>query len=210
MKSYYFDFEQIGKLSIEKYLFEGAYPILFTCRSDSDVLYLCVCCGFDEGYQKWLLSEIAPSTIIELLENKITFREAFLKDNKGRYTISRDSNGNKAIEINNPSDWHPEDSFLLPTAGEYMDADDGEFDEEISYYRVMQRDEIADKLQTITISLNPISLSMSAQHVIMYGEFDTICVHAPGYEKGTSFVTYNKTNVQTDVSKLHEILRKAS
>lgn len=192
--SIYFDFTQTGKLSIEKTLFSSYYPILFTCRSDNGNLYLCVCCWAEKDLQKWLLSETEPATIIDMISDKITLRDAFLKDNKGMYTIARDRDGVEMITESDPSDWHPENSVLLPTTGEYMDADEGEFDEEINFYRLMQSREISNKIQTITLDFKPIPLRTIIDYKISLDEFNTIFCHRPGYEKGTSFTTYNATS----------------
>jgi len=113
--SIYFDFQQIGKLTIEKIFFSGQHPILFTCRSDSSTLFLCVCCWADKGIQKWLLSE-------------------------GQYSLTN----------NDLSDWHPDESYLLPTTGEYIDAEEGEFSEEIKFYRLIQANEEMKQVEEIT------------------------------------------------------------
>ncbi|MCL2049781.1 MAG: hypothetical protein FWG87_13760 [Defluviitaleaceae bacterium] len=136
MDNYFIDFPQTGQLAIEKTFFSSYYPILFTCRSDSGALYLCVCCLADEGVKKWLLSETKSEIIIEMLTDKITLREAFLKGGKGKYTVCCNQDGQYSICASS-SAWHAEDSTLLPTAGEYIEADENEFVEEITFYQAM-------------------------------------------------------------------------
>jgi hypothetical protein len=40
----FFSFSETGRLKVEKLFFEAGYPILFTCRNETDDLYLSVCC----------------------------------------------------------------------------------------------------------------------------------------------------------------------
>jgi len=186
VSDFYFDFKQTGKLTIEKVLFSSYQPVLFTCRSDKGNLFLCVCCGNDNGFHKWLLSETGPATVLEMLEDEITLRCAFLKDNKGRYTISRDKDGNESISCNDSTDWHAEDSFLLPTAGEYLDADEGEFSEEIRFYRMKQVQE--SRLRTIKHDSAPLPIGINKEYQPQ--SFNIISAQRLGYGDENIFVTH--------------------
>ena len=125
-----FDFPEIGKLKIDKVLFESFYPILFTCTNNKNELYLCVCCTRKEQLQIWLLTKTTPAVVIDLLENNITMRDAFFAVEYDRYTIIYQGN-NRTIKINDSEYWDKECSIYLPTKGEYMDAEENEFAEEI-------------------------------------------------------------------------------
>lgn len=131
-----FDFTETGVLKLDKIFFESYYPILFTCISEKKDIFLCVCCQADSNVRKWLITDVSPRTIIELLSNKITIRESFLKDEGSKYTVIYNmEDENFEIEENNIKDWDEENSMDLPTAGEYMDAEEDEFLEEIEYFK---------------------------------------------------------------------------
>lgn len=129
-----FDFHEIGKLKMDTILFESFYPILFTCTNNENKLFLCVCCTHNKEIQIWLLRMITPLTVIDLLENRITIRDAFLSSKDDKYTII-EQNKNKILKINDMEYWDVDNSKYLPTIGEYMDADDDEFIEEINHFK---------------------------------------------------------------------------
>ena len=133
----YFNFNEIGELVIERTFFESYYPILFTCRSDKQVLYLCVCCLAEEGLKKWLIADVNPGIIVKMLNNKITLRDTFLSNNGHRFTIIFKNSINSIIP-DVTSDWHPTDSIYLPKPHEYMKADENEFVEEIKFYTELE------------------------------------------------------------------------
>lgn len=138
MMNNFFDFKEIGSLKLDKIFFESYYPILFTCLNEKNDVFLCVCCQADLNVRKWLITDVSPKTVIELLSNKITIRDSFLKDRGSKYTIIYNmENKNFQIEENNIEDWDEEKSIDLPTSGEYMDAEEDEFLEEIEYYKDM-------------------------------------------------------------------------
>lgn len=131
----FFSFPETGQLTIEKILFDAGYPILFTCRSDGGKLYLCVCCQYNELGKKWLLAETVPDVVVKMLRNKVTIRDAFLMAEGKRFTIIQKDG--LSIKENVLEDWDAEKSIFLPDAGEYMEAESGEYDEEILFYEQM-------------------------------------------------------------------------
>ena len=133
-----FEFKEIGKLRLDRVLFESYHPILFTCLNEKNELFLCVCCQADKERKKWLITTVRPSTVVDMLLNRITIRDAFLIDNGKKYSIIyRYDHCEYALEDNNLVDWDIEKSIYLPTAGEYMDTEDDEFSQEISYFTDM-------------------------------------------------------------------------
>jgi hypothetical protein len=124
---------------LDKILFEANYPVLFTCVNEKQELFLGVCCQNNAEGMKWLLTKTDEQNIVELLEDKISIREAFLRNPESQITIfwrnDVEAGGyKKEVTEHLESDWG-EDSIYLPKKGEYLDADPGEFDEEIAYYR---------------------------------------------------------------------------
>lgn len=174
----FFDFKETGALKLDKVLFESFYPILFTCRNAEGDLFLCVCCDDNKLMRKWLITKVKPTTVIELLSNKTTMRDAFLKDNGTKFSIILDNASRKySIEIDNNDDWNPEMSIDLPTPGEYIDAEEDEFLEEIQYYKYYIHKEIFleekfhwDYSRPITKIENPSSISLGAINEKFYND----------------------------------------
>lgn len=115
---------------LDTILFESRYPVLFTCKNKEDV-YLFICCLVTADKAEWIGTKTTYDNLIELLENKITIRDAFLNISENKIII--DYNGkNVGYRIEKSSDI-PEN--MLPAAGEYMDAEDGEYAEEIAMFK---------------------------------------------------------------------------
>jgi len=122
-----------GTLYYDKILFETYYPILFTVIDKENTLYLCACCQHNKSGTKWLLTLTSPMFIIDLLENRITLRDAFLKDKRIQLTLFKRNEILEQIQ-HDQSDWDVQNSTSLPELGEYIDAEPDEFFEEIEYY----------------------------------------------------------------------------
>ena len=154
-----------GRLFIDKILFESNIPILFVCKNEKDELFLCVCCQSNNNGRKWLVSGVDEETIIKMLSDRISLREAFLADDSFRLSVQRTKDG---ISIGyNEEDWK-EESIYLPKKGEYMEAEEGEFDEEIEYYNErLRRKDYKDPFVSIltgsealsSLDLNSISVN---------------------------------------------------
>lgn len=132
--SKFFSFTETGDLNIEKVFLDMGEPILFVCKGQKGKRYLVVCCQSNVQGKKWLLAETNIETIVRMLEDKITIREAFLIVHGEKYTIIQNVATEPQIILHDPSDWDEENSIYLPDAGEYMEAEPGEFDEEINWY----------------------------------------------------------------------------
>lgn len=131
----YFSIPDIGDLRLDRILFADSFPILFTCVDVHNHLYLCLDCVTEPGYKKWLISPVSSNTIIKMLQDEITIRESF--SSKGdKYTLIYDIKRRKwSCITNDKNDWNMENSVCLPIAGEYMEAEDDEYKEDIEYYR---------------------------------------------------------------------------
>jgi hypothetical protein len=130
---------KLGTLQIDKILFESHYPILFTCVNESSDLFLCICCQANKDGKRWLITKTIPQTVIKILKDEITLREAFLQFTDIQYTVFSNSEVT-TIKENDLSDWDYENSIYLPEKDEYMEVEDGEFDEEILYYEKLRND----------------------------------------------------------------------
>lgn len=116
---------------LDTILFESKYPVMFTCKNNNDV-YLFICCFVNEEEAKWIGTKTDYDTLIDLLENKITIRNAFLSIEEKKMII--EYNGQNV-------NWHivdkkDIDKNLLPTDGEYMDAEDDEYADELAVFKL--------------------------------------------------------------------------
>ena len=124
----------LNTLYLDKIFFETFAPIFFTCVDDNKNLYLCVHCLSSGSMDKQLVARTDAETIIKVLKNKIFLRDAFMVYSyEDKYSFNLVYN-KKEIIINDKEDWDYENSLMLPTAKYYLDAEDGEYTEEIEYY----------------------------------------------------------------------------
>lgn len=117
---------KFSQIKLDVILFEGAYPILFTCENGSEI-YMFICCEFDGQNVKWIASKTDYKNLINLLKDRISIRESFLNGANTMFAI--DFNG---VDIFFKELLKSEvDSNILPSDGQYMKAEEGEFSEEI-------------------------------------------------------------------------------
>ncbi len=121
------DFQDIV---LDVILFESKYPVMFTCKNGNDI-YLFICCLSNADEMEWIGTKTTYENLIELLENKITIREAFLNVTENKIVISYNGRevARKIVNCRNI----PEN--FLPTAGEYMDAEEDEYSDEIASFK---------------------------------------------------------------------------
>lgn len=120
------------KLYEDLVLVENIYPVLFTCIDNFGNTYLSVCYYADGIKTCWLLAKINPEKIIDLLSNKVTIRELFESD---KLWSIRSIKGEEKMLVEKITDYRSFVPAAFPAKGEYMDADSGEFAEEISVLR---------------------------------------------------------------------------
>ena len=86
-----------------------------------------ICCLVNAEKVEWLGSKTTYDNLIDLLENKITIRDAFLNITENKIIIEYNGKETdyKIVKGNDVPD------NLLPTAGEYMEAEGAEYEEEI-------------------------------------------------------------------------------
>lgn len=120
----------LKNVTLDTVLFESKYPVMFTCRNENDI-YLFICCLVNGSIIKWIGTKTNYEILIELLENKITIRNAFLSVSEDKLMIKYDGQN----VICNIVESRNIQSILLSTAGEYMDAEDDEYTEEIAVFR---------------------------------------------------------------------------
>lgn len=80
---------------------------------------------------KWIGTETDYQLLIELLENRITIREVLLHGKEEKLFVQYDGKQGWVEFLDKEQIPHE----LLPTTGEYMNAEDDEFLEEITYFK---------------------------------------------------------------------------
>ena len=133
-----FSIPKLGNLQLDKVFFETYYPILFTCLNEKKELFLCVCCRANHEGKKWLITKTKPHVVIAMLKNEITIRNAMIMYEDVRVTIIDKGIGEEVtVAWYNEQDWDIENSVSLPAAGEFLDAEDEEYEEELAYFYEM-------------------------------------------------------------------------
>lgn len=144
MKNKFVKLDGWGELRIDKVLFDAGYPVLFTCINDKRDLFICVCCQNNEDGTKWMISKTTADSVGRMLKNEITIRALFLEEKNNRFSVDAFGGEVKVIR-NNERDW-AQDSICLPKENEYMDAEEGEAEEEIQYFENFDlKDDAADR-----------------------------------------------------------------
>lgn len=126
--------DKYGQLYMDKVLFESYFPIVFTCVNDKKDVFISVCCQNNEKGCKWLLGKTNGISVVRMLRDEITIRQLLLECSSGKISVDYAENG-YVISYNN-SDWD-ESSPYLPKEDSYMYAEDGEFEDEINYFSVI-------------------------------------------------------------------------
>lgn len=129
--------DKYGQIYIDKVLFESYFPVVFTCLNDKKDVFIGVCCQNNEKGCKWLLGKTNGISLVRMLRDEITIRQLLLEYSSGK--ISVDYAENKYTISYNNSDWD-ESSPYLPKEDSYMYAEDGEFDDEINYFSLIDND----------------------------------------------------------------------
>ena len=125
--------EKLGMLEIETVLVEMNEPVFFICKNEKEDLFLCSCCQANKNGKKWLITKTSPDIIVKILKDEITLREAFYVFKDIQISVYA-FDGDIKITEHEVVDWDYENSIFLPDKEEYMEAEEDEFLEEISYY----------------------------------------------------------------------------
>ncbi len=117
-----------GNLKMEQVIVDYVYPLLSVLKDDFGNRYLCMC--FDtRGAQQWLITPISSSVLAALLGNKITLASPFENPGSRKILVSMDYRTRvETFQVLDACQVPKED---MPEAGEYLDAEPGEWDEYI-------------------------------------------------------------------------------
>lgn len=124
---YFRNVGSIGDLVLEHMIFEAEYPVLFICKDNLDKKYICVCCDIRRT-QRWIVSPISNVDLIKMLSDELTLRDAFLtKKSENSYLIEWNPQYPDTETVTPVSVSEIPDKDL-PTVGEYIEAEEGEYD----------------------------------------------------------------------------------
>lgn len=128
--------DSVGILHVDKVLVESNYPILFVCKNKNEDLFLCSCCQNNLEGKKWLITKTTPEIILKILRDEITLRESFCLYEDVQFTVFSDDSMMRVVD-SKLDEWNFETSIFLPDKDEYMEVEEGEFEDEIIYYENM-------------------------------------------------------------------------
>ena len=120
---------QIDDLSLAQdlVLVDYIYPVLFTCVDNYGQIYIVTCYLADGKTKEWIIARSDPDKIINLLQDKISMRDIFLNTSLWQAVLK----AGETTPAVTPVRVENLDPCILPTPGEFMDADPNEFDDEI-------------------------------------------------------------------------------
>lgn len=124
--------KHLPTLYMDMVLVEATRELLFTCKSDDDNLYICACHCANAEKCEWLIAQTNPDTVIDLLSNGMPIRDIFCQEER-LFVVTLHA-GEKVKTVKSLLLSEVPD-HILPTADYYMDAEEGEFEEEIEELR---------------------------------------------------------------------------
>lgn len=140
-------------------LADGPYPFLFTCTSEDErETYLVVCHTSNAEKTEYIVAQCSPVDIQLMLKNEYTIRDALIRNHSHVFLVTY-PRGELQPQVRYMAlkDIPPE---ILPTPGYYMDAEDGEFDEELAILEKRVEENVAVR-QTTTSSVDIRDISYS-------------------------------------------------
>lgn len=182
---------------------EMADPILFTCIDDCARLYLLSCYRADGERREWLVAKCSETQVVSMLSDQITIHDAFYSGAEQLYLLKLDAE-NPTIRASIVSlDQIPEDAF--PTAGYYMEADEGEFESEIQIltrrikvregttvsYQVKDGSIFVERYRVICINQTEWERESEKKRSFFPTFFTNISLMAGGVDNGWNFLSAN-------------------
>lgn len=117
-------------LIVDMILVDYQYPVLFTCIDEDKNMYIATCFHVDAEKQEFLIAKTEPEAVKELLTDKRTIRNIFPDKEGTVYVVTVHKWSEEPMIVESMA--ADVNSHYFPSCGIFMDADDGEFDEELS------------------------------------------------------------------------------
>ena len=118
------------KLGIFFWLAEYQYPILFTCIDEEKNMYIATCFHVDAEKREFLIAKTEPKAVKELLTDKRTIRNVFPDKEDTVYVVTVYKWSEEPMIIESRA--ADVNSHYFPSCGIFMDAEDDEFEDELS------------------------------------------------------------------------------
>lgn len=122
-------------------------PIIFSGIDSEHNTYICAMYHSDTEKRQWIISGCPAHRMTDMLSDRISVREAFLENGVLHVIITKRYDGKTIVSEYNDTEWN--DRPELPETGEKMDADPGEFDEEIEYFNGLYWNGVFDTLISV-------------------------------------------------------------
>lgn len=121
---------------------ESTRPILFTCKDEKEDRYICSCHCADGEKCEWIVAPTTCERLIDLLCDRNTIRQIFDACEEPAFLVTRyagrETPDVRAVAVRELP------PTILPTAGYFMEAEEGEFDREIA--------ELKEASKTVTLT----------------------------------------------------------
>lgn len=122
-KPYFTNVPHVGDLEFYYAFYMLERPILFICKDANNNVYLCSCCELYPELQ-WVIAKISIQEILSLIDNKLSLFDIFQSsENKWVAEWKEGDLTERIYEVN------LFDDDMLPDKGEFLDAEDGEFND---------------------------------------------------------------------------------
>lgn len=119
MSKLFLSINELGDLYIKQVIVQYDYPLLFICEDQFDSLYIVNEVSDSEEYEEWIAAKITRKKYIDILESRISLREAFITDCNIPYLLIKHYylSGTVICEsISDPQDdFFPDDDLYMST-----------------------------------------------------------------------------------------------
>ena len=127
---YFLDIPEYGDLTMEYIIVEYSHPILFVLLDEIGHRYLCVCCDI-RTEQRWIVNRIKCEDLLKLFSNDLSLEDAFkIGEHKKVVAVRNYQNKRESYRL---VDFGEIDNDDLPVPGEFLDAEEGEYEEYIAF-----------------------------------------------------------------------------
>ena len=117
-------------LIVDMVLADYQYPILFTCIDEEKNMYIATCFHVDAEKREFLIAKTEPKAVKELLTDKRTIRNVFPDKEDTVYVVTVYKWSEEPMVIESRA--ADVNSHYFPSCGIFMDAEDDEFEDELS------------------------------------------------------------------------------
>jgi len=171
-KPFFRNISNIGDLYLYYIIFEYECPILFVCKNKQEDLYLCVCYDIRDS-QRWIVAPIDERSIIDLLTNRLTIRDAFaVYQCKTKRVLVEWKNEYKDYYHSKKVSFEEIPDEYLPTEGEFVEAEEGEYQDFIILLEKRIKEKLLSKTQDSFIVFSTIKCMVTQEsnkcHSILY------------------------------------------